>query len=260
MGQRGQHEGRRREPLAAQPGEQVETVDGREPTVEQEDVVVAGQSQVESSLSVGSHVDDVPLVLEQLHEHRGQLRVVLDEQQPRTGHRPRIGSMLSRRLRCPATRRRSRRRTTRPRRRCARSARPGRGCPRRRRRGPPPRPLRATGRDRVPWSARCHHQSAPASTASGTTHQMSTSARCECSSMAALPPTRCSRDSPEEVLSGVSTAAASARASGPQRAQARKRGHTAYRATARAAVGTTTTVACTMRGWTGSPSTVSSTK
>jgi hypothetical protein len=85
IAQRGEDQHRRGDPLAAQPGEQVDAVEYGQAPVEHDDVVRPGQAQVQAALAVGGDVDRVPLGGEQLGEHAAQVGVVLDQQQARCG-------------------------------------------------------------------------------------------------------------------------------------------------------------------------------
>ena len=90
-------------------------------------------------------------------------------------------------------------------------------------------------------------------------HQTSISPSSACSSISRDSPSWCSRFSPELVEIGASAVETTARPSGSHPAHTRKRGSSTASSSTRAVSGTSTTVACTTSGWTGSPKTVSGT-
>ena len=258
--QRRQHQHRGRDPAGAQPAEQVQPLDRRQAPVEDHRVVRAGEAQVQPGLPVAGQVDDVARRDEDLLEHGGQRPVVLDQQQPSRVRRPdRLAPGHRIDLhphRMPWVTRSA---TRLPRRRCARSG--------------PPRPAtrpRATvattapattsqrGKDHIRGrvAASCGH-STGARRRAGRSPRAAARRRGGCASRSGpCCGSVCSSDSPDDVVIGTRTRARAAAAAGPHDAQRRNRGQNVASSTASAAVGTTTTVACTISGWRGRPKTV----
>jgi len=85
VGERGQHQHGEGESAAPPPVQQVQPLDRRQPSVQDDHVVAAGEPEMQPGVPVAGDVDPVALVPEQLAQHPGELGVVLDEQQPRTG-------------------------------------------------------------------------------------------------------------------------------------------------------------------------------
>ena len=74
-----------RTPRARSRLSEVDTLDSRQPTVDDQHVPRPGQTQVQTLLTVAGQRDGVLLLLQQADEEPGQLAVVLDEQQPGPG-------------------------------------------------------------------------------------------------------------------------------------------------------------------------------
>jgi len=70
LGDRREHEHRRRHAAGAESGQQVEALDDGQASVEQQHVEGLRQAQVQSSMAVGGGLHGVPAVGEQFGEHR----------------------------------------------------------------------------------------------------------------------------------------------------------------------------------------------
>ena len=268
LAQRGEHQGGDVATPRPEPGEQVETFDRRQSTVEEDQVVVAGQAEMERSLAVTGQLDGVPLAGEQVGQHRGQLGVVLDHEQPRGSiHHASIGSEIAVSL--------------------ARGVRARRLAPASDHAAFAPLWPISTTCTEAPRAATTAsteittdtHAGEPAFSAASrrlwrhcqteegrrhgdqgdhprqqTVGQLPHASRSADCDPPGAPATRRSRS-----RAGRGSVRPLARRRGRGPAQRRNRGHTAARNTLMAAAGTITTVACTRRGWSGSPASESGT-
>jgi hypothetical protein len=81
--------------MCTQTDHEVEAVDRRQTTIHDHYRVLPSQAQVKADLAIARKVDAVTRVREEFDEQRGQLSVVLDQEDPRPGRIGPVGPALA---------------------------------------------------------------------------------------------------------------------------------------------------------------------